>query len=148
MDGALTPAEAPRYRRSVLRRAVDVLPFTWLGALVGSGAGLGLWFVGYRHQDLVLYVAGWGVLALLSLALLVVVATALALRVRWRARPRPEERVEACVAVPTGFSLPALGWLPFLSLRWDWIEPEQVVVHAVLRRGRLWEQVTHAERGE
>ncbi len=148
MARALTEPEGARYRPSVLRRAVDLVPFTWLGALVAAGAGLGLWFVGYRHQDLVLYVAGWGVAALLALVLLVVAGTAAALRAGFRARPRPEERVEAGVAVPTGFSLPALGWLPFVALRWEWVEPEGVTVQAVLRRGRLWEQVIHAERGE
>jgi hypothetical protein len=131
-----------------MRRLVDLVPLTWLGALVGAAAVLGLWWVGYRHQDLVLFVAGYGVLAVVALVLVAVVLTAAALAIGWRSLPRPDERVEAGVPLPTGFSLPSLWWLPFVSLRWEWVTPELVTVQTTARGGRLWEQVIHGERGE
>jgi uncharacterized protein DUF58 len=135
----------------MIRRILDVVPLTALGVLALLMGWEAAREFGTRRQDLILYVAGWGLLGLGALATLLVIGTAVALRLGWRARPRPHdglERVEAGAIVHTGFSLPSLSWLPFVSLRWEWLEPSEVRVRATPRGGRLREAVVHGERGE
>ena len=131
----------------MIRRFLDGIPVTALGVLA-LAAGVAMRQYGRHRQDLILYVAGYGVLGIGVVTALLVIGTALILRLSWRPKLREGERVDAGAKVVTGFSLPSLGWLPFVSMRWQWIEPEQVIVRSVARRGRLVEEVIHGERGE
>src|SRR4051794_17466341 len=103
---------------TVLSAVRDQVPLTLLGALV-SAAGF---FAAERlgagpNRDLVLWVVGWACLALVALAVTLVLAGALW---QWRALRRaavdPPRIVQAGQPVETGFSLPALTWLPFIAV--------------------------------
>lgn len=131
-----------------MRKIVGWLPLTGLGALVAAAALTGLWQLGQKRQDLVIYVAGLGAVGLVAVCVLSVSVTAVVVAARWKQVLRPEERAEAGQPSPTGFSLPALSWLPLVSLRWTWAEPERVELAIRPSRGRLREEVTYRERGE
>ncbi|HEX2572874.1 MAG TPA: hypothetical protein VH877_25205, partial [Polyangia bacterium] len=134
--------------RAVVRAVRDKFPLTWLGLLL-AGAALGcVFYYGRQRQDLVLYVAGLGLLFLMALTLLLVTIVTIALRLGWKGAPRPPARVEAGTEMATGFSLPGLGWLPFVSIDWQWREPEGVKLVIEPRRGRLLERAICRERGE
>ncbi len=141
-------AMIPDRGRGRLLRPLDAFPLTPLGCLALAAGWLAVREYGRLRQDLILYVAGYGVMALVGLSLLLVSATAIVLRLRWRPPTPSDERVEAGAVVATGFALPSLWWLPFVSLRWQWLAPGGVAVRAVPDHGRLREEVVHGERGE
>ena len=129
-------------------RAVrDKFPLTWLGTGLAVTAALATAGWGVRRQDMVFLVVGYGVLALEALAIAMVLLTAIGLRLAVRIPEAASERLLAGVETATQFSLPALGFLPLVSLRWEWLEPAAVSVEAKLERGRLVEHVVFRERG-
>jgi hypothetical protein len=130
------------------RKVADKIPFTPLALLVVGGAAIAARYFGTRRQDLVLWVVGYGVAALVVLTTLLVVTTTIVLRLAYRAERKEDERVEAGASADTGFSLPSLGWLPLVSVRWEWRDPEGVSVETEVRGGRLHERVRYGERGE
>jgi uncharacterized protein (DUF58 family) len=133
----------------VLGRAADLVPLTLLGLLVAAAGGAALYFFAYGELDLVLLVAGYGALGLVALALLVVSVVAVAFK--WSLRPvRHGETLVAETGRPieTGFHLPALGWIPLVQVRWQWLEPRGARVEQRRRAGRLHEEVTFSDRGE
>ena len=140
-----------RFSRKVARFArvvADKFPLTPLGI----GMAVATFFVtrhwGVGRQDLVLLVLGCGVLALIAFAMVLVVVTAIALKLGHRSKSAPMERLLSGVKTATSFSLPALGFVPLVSLRWEWIEPDAVSVEAHIEEGRLVEHVVFRERGE
>ena len=130
------------------RAALDKFPFTALGSLLLGCGWLAVREMGQKRQDVVLYVAGLGVLAVVVVAALLVVAAALYVGVPIRPRALPHSRFEAGRIEQTGFSLPSLGLLPLVSVDWDWVVPEAVRLEKRLRKGRVVEEVTFGERGE
>lgn len=146
MSGGVSRIGRPVSR--VVRAVRDKFPLTWLGLLLGGASLGGVFYYGRQRQDLVLYVAGLGLLFLMTLTLLLVTLVTVALRLSWKAVPRSPARVEAGTEMATGFSLPALGWLPFVSIDWQWREPEGVKLAIEARRGRLRERAICRERGE
>ncbi len=55
--------------------------------------------------------------------------------------------METGVAVETGFALSPLDWLPFVQVRWEWLQPRGAEVEVVRRDGLLCERVRLPERG-
>ena len=131
----------------VLRAIVDKVPFTPLGLLLAGAAAFAVIYFGRQRQDMVLYVVGLALGGLLIVSWMVVSLSSIVVAIAWRAREQPAQRLEAGTRLATGFTLPALGWLPLVSLRWEWLEPAGVDVETELVRGRFVELATHRERG-
>ena len=148
----MSPNSHRIFRRSaeVLRRLVDVWPWTWLGLAVVTIAAILLWYFGVRQLDQVLLVLSLGALGLWALATLMVVTTAIVLKFRvLNSRSNTESfvRTETGQEVGTAFSLPALRWLPLVQLTWDWRSPSTLKIGHLLQHGRLHERVTPTRRG-
>ena len=150
-DGRKNPA----WRRlgPPLRRVADVIPITPLGAFVILLASIGLYYVAYPRQDLVVFVAGSAALAVVGLATLVVIVATIALFFRLRSGAKAAETAEDALTMETGveraqgFGLPGLRWLPLVRLQWSWEHPAGVDVTVARRGGRLEESATVSERG-
>lgn len=144
-----------RRSRAAAGRARDIFPVTRLGAVTLALAALAFGYYGERRLDLLLLVVGATLLALFALALLVTATTATALALRLRRQvsvdphPKPDAPgpLELVGAVPaeTGFSLPALRFLPLVRVDWSWVDPP-AEVKARRERGRLLEVVTPQRR--
>lgn len=142
--------------RRALRRVLDLVPPTPLGLAVTAGAGWLLWAFAYAQLDLVVLAAGWGAIGLVALANLSTVAAAILVDRRLRRHFPPTGgdpiTLEAGRPSPTGATLPALTWFPFVQLGWRWEAPPDsahfpaAVVES--RRGGqgFWEVVTLQER--
>lgn len=131
-----------------LRRAADVVPLTWRGALVTALASFALWQLGYGSLDLLVFVIGVGGLCLILLAALTVSAATIYLRRRTETSNSGGEPqyLEAGSPIRSGFHLPALHRLPMVRLRWYWLKPAQVDCRQVWRRGDLLEEVVARSR--
>ncbi|MFO0648546.1 MAG: DUF58 domain-containing protein [Polyangiales bacterium] len=133
--------------RAAARTAVDLFPLTPLGLLVLGGCAIALFSYGIRRIDLVLLVMGSVGLALGALSVLISSATALAVYLALRKRTGGETlRLECGYPTRTGFSFSSLWFVPFVKVRWDWVNPEAKVNLVALRR-RLHEEIIPARRG-
>lgn len=133
--------------RELFGRAVGVIPLTWLGLLVLAGCAWALFDYGLDQIDLVLLVIGAvglgiGVVALLATLL---AAGLIGLRHRRKSSEAPID-IECGYPVPTGFTLPRLWWMPFVSVTWTWLEPE-ARVRIRPHRLQLREEVIASHRG-
>src|SRR5262249_51020290 len=150
------PAPLTRRLRAVLgflrrygRAVLDKFPFTALGSLLLVCGFLAVRELGQKHKDVVLYVAGPGVLAVVGgVAALLVVGAALYVGLPIRPRSLSHARFEAGRIEQTGFSLPSLVLLPLVQVDWEWMSPAAVRLEKRLRGGRLVEEVTFGERGQ
>lgn len=134
-----------------LRRVRDLFPFTVGGLLIVGGCLVAYLHYGRQRLDHVLLAIGVIGLALVAVStLMVVIATLLV----WRAArlqagkaggPGEPLQAECGHVTTTGFSLPALRWLPFVDVRWTWLEPRAAVT-ARRERRRLIEEVQPTER--
>ncbi len=134
-----------------MTRASGPFPITPLGLLVGGASGYALVEYGIGRLDLVLLVIGAvGV----GLAVFGLLATILGALLSWRCHRRRASTdgsmgsldIECGDPVPTGFSLPRLRWLPFIAIRWRWLDPDALV--RVVPAGRLLrEEVIASRRG-
>src|SRR5229473_1265468 len=108
-----------------------IFPVTWTGMALLALAGLTIWTQGIHHKDLVLFTGALVVLAVEALLLaLTIAATFLA---AWRSRRARSTlaslELETNVECATGFAVRFPGWLPFVSLSWEWVTPAGVEVH-------------------
>jgi len=135
--------------RGVARRAADLWPLTALGMALAAVASVALLSFGFKKLDLVLLVLGYGGLGLLAIATLTVASTSLGLwwHLRRASLDWSTSTFETGAALPTGFSLPSLWWLPLVQVGWTWVTPEADVADRVSKGGRLREQVTLRRRG-
>lgn len=125
----------------------ETFPLTTVGAIVLGGSALALIRFGLGRLDLILLVVGAVGLAVGGISLLATSITALVLWLRLR---RPERgtsdmRSECGFSKDTGFSLPHLWYVPFVSVSWTWEEPE-AKVEQVKERRRLYERITPLRR--
>ncbi len=137
---------------SVLIRAKELFPLTPLGVGLIALATLALKFIAYEELDLVLFVGGYGALALVALSFLAVGLSAIwryfDLR-RVRNAPSPKSlALETGRALPTGFQLPSRLWFPLVRTRWDWLTPNESQATQNARHGALHESVWLNARGE
>ncbi len=128
-------------------RIADACPPTRRGLLVGALAGLGVWTEGYGSLDLVVFIMGLAALILLAVTALVTTLCTLYVRVRGQMPSTTLRAIPAGLPTPTGFSAPALAWLPFVRVQWSWRQPGEVGVRALAHQGRLEEEVFARERG-
>ena len=134
-----------------MTRALGPVPITPLGLIVVAGSGHALVNYGLERIDLVLLVIGAVGLGLVCAGLLSTLLGALLLWRHNRRRARASEGaaaidVECGYPVPTGYWLPRLRALPFIAIRWRWLDPE-AEVRVVAKRGRLREEVIASRRG-
>ena len=142
--------------KRLLTRAAGPFPITPLGLIVLGASGYALVEYGLERIDLVLLVIGAVGLGLGLFGLLSTVIAAIYLRVREHRRSKAPPGaqgsgegpldVECGYPVPTGFWLPRLRGIPFIAIRWRWLEPE-AEVRIVAKGGRLREEVIAARRG-
>jgi uncharacterized protein (DUF58 family) len=156
--------------RDVGRQIVDAFPLTPLGLALAVCAYLALRKFAYEELDLVWLVTGYAAIGLCALAPLFVIPFALWFWLRNERvlapnanEPRADDEtrhakaagpaaepllLETGTPAPTGFSLPALRFVPFVQLRWEWRSPADTAVDP--RRGgpRAHEVVTVKDRGE
>jgi hypothetical protein len=133
--------------RELFNRVVGLIPVTWLGLLVLAGCALALFDYGLGRIDLVLLVIGAvgigiGVVALLATLL---GAALIGLRHRRKSGEAPVD-IECGYPVPTGFTLPRMWWMPFVSVTWRWLEPD-ARVRIRPHRMVLREEVIASHRG-
>lgn len=135
--------------KRALTRAAGPFPITPLGLLVASASAYALVRYGFARIDLVLLVIGAVGLGLAVFGLLATATGTLLTWLRHRKRASAEGGldVECGYPVPTGFALPRLRWLPFISIRWRWLEPDAQV--RIIAAGRwLREEVIASRRGQ
>jgi hypothetical protein len=111
-----------RLRRFCLAVA-GMFPFTRTGLAFLALFGGALWLYGLQARDLVLLVAGLGGLLVLLVLLGSVTLAALLTFLRSRRAATPGELdLDTGLPQPTGFRLPALRWIPFAILSWEWVD--------------------------
>lgn len=101
-------------------------------------ASLMLWWLGYGAMDLVVFALTICAIVIVAASLLLVLLAGIIIRRRLGQRDGatqpPRLRAEAGYPNETGFSLPALPWLPLVSLQWQVVSPD-----ATATRNRLSE---------
>lgn len=134
--------------RTAFTTLVRWFPWTPLGVLVCAGSAWSLWGLAYAQFDVVWLVLAYVVATLALLAPLCVLSFAVILAVRGIGRDDGEHlALETGGERTTGFSLPALSWLPMVQLRWHWIDPPGVEVLTDVLGGRRHERVRFDRRG-
>lgn len=136
----------PRLLRLV-RRLIDLFPWTGLGLLVTAAATGALAYFAYEEMDLVLLVLGYGAIGLTALSTVFVALGVVLTRLRRLDDGARELDAETSRPQPTGFSLPALSWLPLTRVRWSWREPKDFALRFERRLGRVQEQAVARRRG-
>jgi hypothetical protein len=124
------------------------VPPTFRGWLVAALSAAAAWFYGVAELDRVLFVAGLAGLALVLVSSLIVGLTGLYLWRRLKPQPGPTRNLEAGPPLRTGFRVPALGGLPLVQIRWEWLQPPGVEVRPRLQRGVLIEEVVASRRAQ
>ena len=100
---------------------------TVLGVAMGIGALLALRTFAYAELDLVWLVTGYAALGLCLLALLCVLPASVFLWFRLRSRralTHDPLHLETGRLLPSGFVLPSLRFVPFVQVRWEYLQPE------------------------
>ncbi len=143
----MKPHPILRKTRRALRRICDVVPPTWRGGILAVVSGLSLWFYGFNDLDLVLYVIGISGIALLVLASMASGGAALWLRRHLPAASGGGRRIEAGSPIRTGWEVPALGRLPLVKIRWEWLTPGGVDIRIRPHGKVLREEVFARGRG-
>lgn len=156
------PTERARLRR-FFRRIGDFFPWTPLGLLLAAGAALALQRWAYGELDLVALVLGYGALGLVVFAGAITLLATLGLATSGRrsmGKRRGSERrgserrafealaFEADRAMPSGFSLPSLRFVPLLRVRIEIESPKTIEARYRAHAGRLHEELIARSRGE
>jgi hypothetical protein len=103
---------------TILRRARDLFPFTWMGLLVAAGSALALFYFGLSRIDLLLLVIGIVGLGLVAIALLLVAGTSLVLWLKVRKRKFDQAlQLECAFPRRTGFSFGVPWFVPRYTSR-------------------------------
>jgi hypothetical protein len=140
-------ARVARVVRRAGRRALDKIPPTPLGLVGGGLAALAFFYYGLKRLDLVLLVCGVVGLGLWALMLALTSGTAAIVWLRLRPQRAVEPlRAEAGYPRRTGFTAPALRFVPLMRCGWSWDEPAEATVGATVAGGRQVESVTPTER--
>lgn len=102
-------------------------PLTLAGLAVLAMALLALQGFGYQRMDLVVFALTICALSIVTFSVLMVTITGLLLRRRLRrltGESLPSCQAEAGFPNETGFRLPALAWLPLMTLEWRVLVPD------------------------
>jgi len=141
-----------------LRGLAGLFPLTPRGVVALLGVALALRFFGYGAMDLLVFALGICALGILLACLFSVVGCGLILQRRIQRgatsgtgqtgeHPRPGKAFEAGFPNLTGFSLPPVGPLPLVRLRWRWQFPDAIDSRIrIARDERLEEEITPNRR--
>lgn len=133
--------------RRLVRKGVDLFPLTPLGVVVALASYAVLQRYGYRQRDLILFAVGALGLVLAALGLAVTLLGALLVYLSVRKQPSESAlRIECNRWLETGFSVPSLWFVPFVTVVWSWREV-RVEVRQRREGGRLHETVRGQRRG-
>ena len=133
--------------RAVVRRVLDLFPFTALGLLVLGASAYSLFEVGLKRADLILLIIGAMGLGMGAIALLATSFTALGLWLQLRKVGGGDKLGMECgFSTRSGFSVSTLWFIPFVKLGWSWLNPVAVVELKKHNR-RFHEVVTPTRRG-
>jgi hypothetical protein len=130
--------------------ARDLFPLTPLGVAFAVGAYVALRALAYAELDLVWLVTGYAALGLLLLALACVLCSALFVWLKLRKRRTLTHdllQLETGRVLPTGFALPALRFVPFVQVRWEYLAPDAQRLDLRPVKGQLHEHVALEDRG-
>lgn len=127
------------------------LPLSMTGLAVFIVAFLALQGFGYRRMDLVVFALTVCAISILSASVMMVTITGLLLRRRLRTlltSPLPACQAEAGHPNETGFRLPALPWLPLMTLEWKITAPDAMSTrnHVDPDLGLVDEEITPQQR--
>jgi hypothetical protein len=117
---------------------------------MGVGAFAALRIFAYAELDLVWLVTGYAAIGLCLLALLCVLPAAGFIWFRLRSRRTLSHdplHLETGRLMPSGFSLPSLRFVPFVQVRWQYLEPEAATLDPRPHAGQLIEHVALRDRG-
>jgi hypothetical protein len=130
--------------------AREFFPLTALGVAMGVGAFVALRIFAYAELDLVWLVTGYAAIGLCLLAVLCVLPASVFMWFRLRSRralSHDTMRLETGRLLPSGFALPSLRFVPFVQVRWEYLQPETDKLEARPHAGQLIEHVALRERG-
>jgi hypothetical protein len=128
----------------LLRR---IFPLTRVGAALAMVDGFALWAEGLRHQNLVVLGAAAVVLAIQCGLTLVVVASGFIARYSSRRQGTSEKLdLDSGRSQATGFAVSFPAWLPFVTLHWDWRQPDGINVETRREQGQLREYIRPRHR--
>jgi hypothetical protein len=128
----------------LLRR---IFPLTRVGAALAMVDGFALWAEGLRHQNLVVLGAAAVVLAIQCGLTLVVVASGFIARYSSRRQGTSEKLdLDTGRCQSTGFAVAFPRWLPFVTLSWDWRQPDGINVETRREQGQLREYIRPRHR--
>lgn len=109
--------------------------------------GFALWAEGLRHQNLVVLGAAAVVLAIQCGLTLVVVASGFIARYSSRRQGTSEKLdLDTGRCQSTGFAVAFPRWLPFVTLSWDWRQPDGINVETRREQGQLREYIRPRHR--
>lgn len=149
-----SPPVLKRWQRTIRATVLRIqphFPLSLAGLAVLMIAVLALQAFGYRRMDLVVFALTVCALSIVLFSVCMVTITGMLLRKRLRRlhqQALPACQAEAGFPNETGFSVPALAWLPLMTLEWRVIAPDQFVT---LNRhnpddGRVEEEITPLQR--
>ena len=135
--------------RSWRKRLREKVPFTNLGLAVILLASVAYWGFGLPRVDYVVQLVSVFALALVGLALAFVIPGAFSLHRRLGDIPEASSiHFEAKRGYATLLRLPAMRWLPFVELSWDWIQPQGFKVNIEAQASHYVEVVEALQRGQ
>jgi uncharacterized protein (DUF58 family) len=134
--------------RAIASGVIDLFPVTPLGLALGMCAFAALRSFAYEELDLVWLVTGYAALGLCALAPLFVIPCAVFLRLRMRNLPVEDALfAETGSRFATGFRLPALAFVPFVQVRWQWLSPSGADIECRRDGQSLLEVARFGDRG-
>jgi len=146
----LKPVIDPMHR--LWQQALEKFPLTLPGVLILTLTLGSLFWIGYRRMDLVVFALTVCAIAIVLFSLLMVLITGLICRRRLKkalpSLPNNPIKLEAGYPNETGFRLPALTWMPLVSMNWRVVHPQDIINNNRLSEdGRyLEEEITSLRR--
>lgn len=127
----------------------DLVPLTWLGLLTIVTATAAIKLIANPQMDLVLLVVGYAMIGLpLLCALFVWISMVPVARGLKRMAPPLSRSTDTGRDVVSGFVLPSLRFVPFVTVRWEVTEPTALRASFDTKGGLIEEKLSFDERGD
>ena len=144
------PKRVKRWISYIKRKTGPIIahmPLTISGTLVFAASLIAFFYYGVKRLDhLLLVVGGVGILLVIVGFLGSSMAAILLYRKREEFGNTKLTTIESSYSSRSGFSVPALRWIPFVNIQWRWISPK-AEVKTILRDGHWLEDVRPTRRG-
>lgn len=130
-------------------RVRDLFPLTWLGLLTILVAMAAIKWIANPQMDLVLLVVGYAMIGLPLLCVIFVHVSLIPIaRGLQRLGPHAFRSTDTGRDVASGFILPSLRFVPFVTVRWEVSEPKALRTSFVTKSGLIEEKLSFDERGD